>query len=56
MSKAECEALGGELHEDGQRSGNSVNAEECVRHPTPHCEKVLGPILEAQYEAHQAGQ
>jgi hypothetical protein len=50
MSRDECEALARALAD--ARTG-SVNVEECVRNPTPHCEEVLGPVLEAQYAASQ---
>ena len=52
MSKEECEALAKAV--TGTPSG-SVNVEECLKNPTPHCEEVLGAALEAMYEAHQAG-
>ena len=52
MSRDQCEALAEAV--TGTSTG-SVNVEECVRNPTPHCEEVLGPVLEAMYEAHRAG-
>jgi hypothetical protein len=53
MSKEECESLAKAV--TGAPTGGSVNVEECVKNPTPHCEEVLGPVLEALHAAHQAG-
>jgi hypothetical protein len=53
MSKEQCESLAKAVA--GTQTGGSVNVEECVKHPTPHCEEVLRPALEAMYAAHQAG-
>lgn len=53
MSKEECESLAKAV--TGAPTGGSVNVEECLKNPTPHCEEVLGPVLEAMHAAHQAG-
>ena len=53
MSKEECESLAKAV--TGAPTGGSVNVEECVKNPTPHCEEVLGPVLEALHAAHRAG-
>lgn len=53
MSKEECESLAKAVTDTP--TGGSVNVEECVKNPTPHCEEVLGPVLEALHAAHQAG-
>jgi hypothetical protein len=53
MSKEECESMAKAV--TGTPTGGSVNVEECVKNPTPHCEEVLGPVLEAMHAARQAG-
>lgn len=53
MSKEQCEAMSRAIRAADGEAGGSVNVEECVRNPTPHCEEVLRPILEAQYAASQ---
>jgi len=53
MSRAECEAI----IDSGGTDGRQISAaavRECLRHPNPHCEEQLKPILEAQYAAVQA--
>jgi hypothetical protein len=53
MSRAQCEELARAANEARRTAAGSVDPEECVRNPTPHCEKVLGPVLEAQHAASQ---
>lgn len=50
MGRAECEAML-TAQQAASGVGVSVNVEECLRNPTPECEAVLKPILEAQQEA-----
>jgi hypothetical protein len=47
MGRAECEAML-TAQQAASGVGVSVNVEECLRNPTPECEAVLKPILEAQ--------
>ncbi|HEX7243964.1 MAG TPA: hypothetical protein VF245_00175 [Solirubrobacterales bacterium] len=47
MSKAMCEELAA-AQQAGEEHGDSVNLEECIENPTPKCEAVLRPLLEAQ--------
>lgn len=47
MSKARCEEMAA-AQRAGEEHGDSVNLEECIENPTPKCEAVLRPLLEAQ--------
>lgn len=47
MSRERCEELAA-AQGAAERHGDSVNLEECIEHPTPECEAILRPILEAQ--------
>lgn len=56
MSRAECEELLQQQKQAAAEEGSgSVNVEQCVAHPTPHCEEVLGEEAERQQAAQQAG-
>jgi hypothetical protein len=55
MSKSECEELLEQQKAAAQDSG-SVNVEECLAHPTRHCEEVLREDLERQQAAQAAGE
>lgn len=43
MSKSECEEILA-AEQAARDRGESVNVEECIDHPTPHCEEVLRAI------------
>jgi hypothetical protein len=47
MGKETCEEVAKGLHADEGQDGGSVNAEECVRNPTPHCEEALRAVAES---------
>lgn len=51
MGKAKCEELAKGLHADDGQDGGSVDAEECVKNPTPYCEEVLRAVAESLYGA-----
>lgn len=46
-TQSECEELAA-AQESARRHDESVNVEKCIENPTPHCEEVLRPVLEAQ--------
>jgi hypothetical protein len=46
MTKRECEELAA-AQESARGHDESVNVEKCIENPTPHCEDVLRPLLEA---------
>lgn len=54
MSRAECEEVLSQQSQAGEE-GSSVNVEQCMAHPTPHCEEVLREEIERQQAAQQAG-
>jgi hypothetical protein len=54
MARSECEEVLEQQHVAEQES-SGVNVDECLAHPTPHCEEVLREDLERQQSAQQAG-
>jgi hypothetical protein len=54
MSRAECEEVLA-AQRAAAEAGASIDVRECVQHPTPRCEEILRPILEAQRAAMQGG-
>lgn len=55
MSRSECEELLQQQKQAAAEEGGSVNVEQCMAHPTPHCEEVLREEIERQQAAQQGG-
>jgi|GEM_PF-4284054 len=54
MSRSQCEELL-EQQRAAEQESSGVNVDQCMAHPTPHCEEVLGEEIERQQAAQQAG-
>ena len=54
MSRTGCEEVLEEQHAAEQES-SGVNVDQCMAHPTTHCEEVLREDFERQQSAQQAG-
>lgn len=55
MSRSQCEELLQQQKQAAAEEGSSVNVQQCMAHPTPHCEEVLREEIERQQAAQQAG-
>jgi len=55
MSRSQCEELLQQQQQAATEEGSSVNVQQCMAHPTPHCEEVLREEIERQQAAQQAG-
>lgn len=55
MSRSQCEELLQQQKQAAANEGTSVNVQQCMAHPTPHCEEVLREEIEKQQAAQQAG-